>query len=74
MELGSPEVAVGKELKMGDGKLVTVVGIVDDFFSNSLKEGVDNIVMMIAPNDYHTMSIKLTPNNESGLCRIKYKQ
>ena len=62
LELGSPEVAVGKELKMGDGKLVTVVGIVDDFYSNSLKEGVDNIVMKIAPNDYYTMSIKLTPN------------
>jgi len=67
LELGSPEVAVGKELKMGDGKLVTVVGIVDDFYSNSLKEGVDNIVMKIAPNDYYTMSIKLTPNNQNGL-------
>ena len=56
---------------MGDGKLVTVVGIVDDFYSNSLKEGVDNIVMKIAPNDYFTMSIKLTPNNESGLIQEK---
>jgi putative ABC transport system permease protein len=71
LELGSPEVAVGKELKMGDGKLVTVVGIVDDFYSNSLKEGVDNIVMKIAPNDYYTMSIKLTPNNQSGLMQEK---
>ncbi len=71
LELGSPEVAVGKELKMGDGKLVTVVGIVDDFYSNSLKEGVDNIVMKIAPNDYYTMSIKLTPNGESGLMQEK---
>ena len=71
LELGSPEVAVGKELKMGDGKLVTVVGIVDDFYSNSLKEGVDNIVMKIAPNDYYTMSIKLTPNDESGLMQEK---
>jgi ABC-type antimicrobial peptide transport system permease subunit len=71
LELGSPEVAVGKELKMGDGKLVTVVGIVDDFYSNSLKEGVDNIVMKIAPNDYYTMSIKLTPNSESELMQDK---
>ena len=71
LELGTPEVAVGKELKMGDGKPVTVVGIVDDFYSNSLKEGVDNIVMKIAPNDYYTMSIKLTPNSESGLMQEK---
>lgn len=71
LELGSPEVAVGKELKMGDGKLVTVVGIVDDFYSNSLKEGVDNIVMKIAPNDYYTMSIKLTPNREGELMQEK---
>jgi len=71
LELGSPEVAVGKELKMGDGKRVTVVGIVDDFYSNSLKEGVDNIVMKIAPNDYYTMSIKLTPNREGELMQEK---
>jgi hypothetical protein len=41
LELGTPEEAVGKVLKLGDGKLVTVVGVVDDFYSNSLKEEVE---------------------------------
>ena len=73
LELGTPDEAIGKELKMGDGKLVTVVGIVDDFFSNSLKEGVDDIVMTIAPDDYLTMSIKLAPDNERGSLQEKIK-
>ena len=67
LELGTPADAVGKELKMGGGELVTVVGVVDDFYSNSLKEGVDNIVMAIAPRAYITMSIRLTPNDDGGL-------
>ena len=73
LELGTPEEAVGKELKMGDGKLVTVVGVVDDFYSNSLKEGVDNIAMKIAPDDYFTMSIKLIPDMKVDCSRRKYK-
>ncbi len=66
LALGAPGEAVGKTLKMGDGKLVTVAGIVDDFYSNSLKEGVDNIVMLINPKDYLTMSIKLSTKSETG--------
>jgi hypothetical protein len=59
LELGTPEEAVGKVLKLGDGKLVTVVGVVDDFYSNSLKEDVDNMVFLVAPQAYYTMSVKL---------------
>lgn len=59
LSLGLPEEAVGKELKMGNGKKVTVVGIVDDFYSNSLKETVDNIVMTIDPESYAMLSVKL---------------
>ena len=73
LELGTPQEAVGRDLKMGDGELVKVVGVVDDFYSNSLKEGVDNIVMMISPNDYNTMSIKLTPSDESDMMQDKVR-
>jgi ABC-type antimicrobial peptide transport system permease subunit len=66
LALGGPDDALGQTLKFGDGKLVTVVGVVDDFYSNSLKEGVDNIVMLIDPKKYFTMSIKLTTHNERG--------
>lgn len=66
LELGLPEEAIGKELKMGGGRKVTVVGIVDDFYSNSLKEGVDNIVMLIDPKAYGTMSVKLNVKDGQG--------
>jgi putative ABC transport system permease protein len=56
--LESPEKAVGQELKF-DGEKVTVVGVVDDFYSNSLKESVDNIVMLIRPRHYGRVSVKL---------------
>jgi putative ABC transport system permease protein len=56
--LGTPESAVGQQLKTM-GKLVTVAGVVDDFYSNSLKERVDNIVMTLEPKEYYFMSIKL---------------
>lgn len=65
LALGAPNEAVGQTLKMGGGKLVTVVGVVDDFYSNSLKEGVDNIVMLINPKDYLTMSVKLSTQKAS---------
>jgi len=63
LQLGAPAEAIGKELKMAGGRKVTVVGIVDDFYSNSMKEGVDHIVMLIDPRSYATLSIKLTPGN-----------
>ena len=50
LQLGSPQEAIGRELKMGGGRKVTVVGIVDDFYSNSMKESIDDIVMLIEPN------------------------
>ena len=49
---------LNQELKMGDG-LVTVVGVVDDFYSNSLKESVDNIVLSINGRAYDNCSIKV---------------
>jgi ABC-type antimicrobial peptide transport system permease subunit len=53
------EEVLGKQLKMSGNRLVTVVGVVEDYFSNSLKEGVDNIVMLMNPSNYSIASIKL---------------
>lgn len=66
LELGSPEDAIGQELKMGGGRKVTVVGVVDDFYSNSLKESVDNIVMLIDPGAFLTLSVKLNVKEGEG--------
>jgi putative ABC transport system permease protein len=65
LTLGTPEEAVGTELKMGPQK-VTVVGVIDDFYSNSLKEGVDNLVMLYREENFSTLSVKLNLTNQPG--------
>jgi putative ABC transport system permease protein len=59
LQLGSPEQVIGQQLKRGDKNYVTVVGVIDDYYSNSLKETVDNIVMDADPRNFSTISIKL---------------
>jgi len=54
----TPEEAIGQELKMA-GQSVTVAGVADDFYSNSLKEGVDNMAFVINPRASDFCSIKL---------------
>jgi putative ABC transport system permease protein len=58
LQFGSPLEAVGAELKMS-GRMVTVVGVVEDFFSNSMKEAADNMVMVINVRAYDFCSLKL---------------
>jgi ABC-type antimicrobial peptide transport system permease subunit len=53
------EAAIGKELKTGGGRKLTVAGVIDDYYGNSLKESVDNVVMMIDPKSYAFLSVKL---------------
>jgi putative ABC transport system permease protein len=65
LQLGTPEQALGHELSFGGGNKVTVVGVIEDYYSNSLKENADNIVMMMHPNNYGTLSVKL--NTENGI-------
>jgi ABC-type antimicrobial peptide transport system permease subunit len=67
LKLGSPQEAVGRQLKMSDGTRVTVVGVIDDYYSNSLKEAADNIVMVMEPEDYAALSIKFNLTDEKSL-------
>ena len=67
LQLGSPQEAVGRQLKMSDGTPVVVVGVIDDYYSNSLKEGADNIVMLIRPEDYAALSVKFNLAEGSSL-------
>ena len=41
LQLDTAEEALGKEIKMGGGERFTIAGVVDEFYSNSLKEGFD---------------------------------
>lgn len=59
LSLGTPADAVGQKLKLGGEKMVTVVGVVADYYSNSMKEAPDNIVMLMEPENYSIVSIKI---------------
>jgi len=68
LALGTPTESLGQKLKMGDGTLVTVVGVVGDYYSNSMKEAPGNIVMLMEPENYSIVSIKLhTPPGNVAL-------
>lgn len=58
LAFGTPEEALGKEVKM-NGQPRMIVGVIDDFYPNSLKEGVGNIAMVINPRAYAKASIRL---------------
>ena len=61
-----PHQVIGQELKMGGG-LVTVVGVIDDYYSNSLKEQVDNIVLSVNRLAYDYCSIKVNVSDDASI-------
>ncbi|HWA33925.1 MAG TPA: FtsX-like permease family protein, partial [Cyclobacteriaceae bacterium] len=50
---------VGEELKLGGDGMVHVVGVINDYYGNSLKERVDNIALDVNANRYRQVSVKL---------------
>lgn len=56
-----PSEAIGQEIRRGP-HLVTVVGVTEDFLTNSLKEGIDNVGLIRNPQGYLMASIKLNIN------------
>lgn len=65
LEFKNPLAAVGQEVKLGGRGKVTIVGVVDDFYSNSLKEGVDNMAFVINEKAYGNVSIKLNTQQDA---------
>lgn len=55
----TPRGIVGVQLKRGDGMMVNVVGVINDYYGNSLKERADNVAMNALARDYRQFSIKL---------------
>lgn len=62
-----PHQVIDQELKMGGGGLVTVVGVIDDYYSNSLKEQVDNIVLSVNRLAYDYCSIKVNVSDDASM-------
>ena len=65
LQLGGLEDAIGSSLNVDKEKFV-VIGVVEDYYSNSLKEGADNIAMIKNDRAYRKMSIKLTGQSGKG--------
>lgn len=55
----NPQDIVGEELKLGGDGRVHVVGVINDYYGNSLKEGVDNIALDAYPGRYRQVSARL---------------
>ncbi|HZY79365.1 MAG TPA: ABC transporter permease [Cyclobacteriaceae bacterium] len=70
LQINSPEEAVGQQFKMGGGEKVTVVGVVNDYYGNSLKEGVDNIVMEYKPKAYRALGIQLDLKGDESMTDV----
>ncbi|OEK00941.1 hypothetical protein BFP97_05205 [Roseivirga sp. 4D4] len=68
-ELGwSVNEAIGKTYDMGGdgGTPGFVIGVVEDFHFNSLKQSIRPVAMVIAPNFYQKVAIKLNTSDFSG--------
>ena len=53
------ENAVGKQIRLGDRQLSTVIGIVEDFHYISLHNKIDPLVFYVSPDNAENMFVKL---------------
>lgn len=61
--LKNPNDAVGKEIKLGGGKWKTIVGVVKDFKTNSLREETKPTLIGTRQKFYGTTSVKIRSSN-----------
>lgn len=54
-----PADIVGARLKLGGGERVQVVGVINDYYGNSLKERVDNIALDANSDHFQQISVRL---------------
>lgn len=60
-----PQQAIGKQLRIGSGHWLPVVGVVKDFKTNSLREEVKPLTITSAHSFYYTLAVKLRANHLS---------
>lgn len=61
--LQDPKQAVGKNLRMGGGQWLPIVGVVKDFKVNSLREEVKPLTIAARKDFYFTIAVKLRTQN-----------
>ncbi|HMJ70874.1 MAG TPA: ABC transporter permease [Cyclobacteriaceae bacterium] len=70
LQIGSPQEAIGQELKFGGGEKAVIAGVIGNFYSNSLKEGVDNMVATYKPKSYRWLSIRLDLKGDESMTAV----
>ncbi|MBS1610249.1 MAG: ABC transporter permease [Bacteroidetes bacterium] len=58
-----PQKMIGKQLRIGSGHWLPIVGVVKDFKTNSLREEIKPLTITSARNNYFTLAVKLRTNN-----------
>lgn len=66
----SPQEIIGSKLKMGGGNMVQVVGVINNYYGNSLKERVDNIALDANADRYRQVSIRLNMSADQSMTDV----
>lgn len=70
----NPADIIGAELKLGGDGNVHVVGVINDYYGNSLKERVDNIALDANPDRYQQVSVRLAAGQNMTDALAKLEQ
>lgn len=63
LNISNPEEVLGKEIRMGSQRYFTVVGVVKDFVTNSLRSDIQPLLILPNPSTYSTISVKINSTN-----------
>jgi predicted permease len=66
LNIGDPNMAIGKQLRTGGGRWRTICGVVKDFKTNSLKEQVKPLMLAPRSSQFHVVAVKMQSNNLSN--------
>jgi ABC-type antimicrobial peptide transport system permease subunit len=69
----NPQEIVGAQLKGGGGDVVHVVGVINDYYGNSLKERVDNIALDANAGRYRQVSVRLDLAADQNMTEVLTK-
>lgn len=61
--LNDPQDILGKEIKLGGSRWFRVVGVVNDFYTNTLRDAVKPLALFPNSRLYTNIAIKITSNN-----------
>jgi putative ABC transport system permease protein len=64
--LGSPQEAIGKEIRM-DGKIGPIVGVVKDYHNNSLRDPINAMVFSTMKWAYGTANVEIAAGQENAV-------